>query len=220
MISRRAWTSFALLAFPAPAQLQKAKVIILIGPPGSGKSVQADFLKKRYKIPPISMSQLLRKAIASKSSIGVSLAASLHSGELFGDSSSNELVKARLMLPDTAKGFILDGYPSTEGQARALDDFLIENKFTKPSIVFLDVPEEVLRQRMAKRSRADDTPDNIERKLVDFRDAGKLLQKWYGNDRMIKVDGTGTPPEVAARVAQAIETLQERNAEFATRPEN
>ena len=201
-----------LLAFglPASAQLQPARTIILIGPPGSGKTVQAEALRKAYKIPAVSMAQLLHEEINRKSPMGKALAASLESGELLADGPANDLMKARLLRPDAGRGFILDGYPATEGQARAMDQWLAEHQLPQPTVVILSVPEEVSRDRMIGRRRAGDERENIERRVRDYREVGRLVERWYGSERTVRVDGTGSPEDVALRIATGIDAVQSR----------
>jgi adenylate kinase len=196
---------------PAAAQLQPPRVIILIGQPGSGKTVQANYLRKQHKIPAISMAQVLRQEMNRKSRLGKALAASLESGELVADGPANEIMQARLLRPDAARGFILDGYPATEGQAKALDEFLSGHQLPKPTIVVLDVPEDVSRDRMRRRRRADDKPGNIERRLRDYREVGRVVEHWYGSERVVRIEGTGTPAEVALRISTGIEEVQARD---------
>ncbi len=195
------------IAQSAVAQLQPARTIILIGPPGSGKTIQAEYLRKRYKIPAVSMSQLLQHEVHSNSAMGVALAPSLSSGELLGDGPANDLMMARLLRPDAGRGFILDGYPATEGQARMLDQWLADHHLPKPIIVVLQVPDEVSRNRMIRRRRPDDQPDNIERRLRDYREIGRLVEQRYGTGRIVRVDGTGAPSQVALLIAKAIDDL-------------
>ena len=196
-------------ALPSIAQLQPPRTILLIGPPGSGKTVQADYLRKRYKIPAISMAQLLQQEIDRHSSAGQLLAASLSSGQLVSDESANELMKARMLRPDAGRGFILDGYPVTEGQAKALDEFLAQHKLPRPVVIILDIPEDVSRSRLLKRRRADDTTANIEHRLRDYKEAGRVVEEWYGPKRTSRVDGSGAVAEVAKRVAEAVENPRE-----------
>ena len=190
------------------AQLQPARTIILIGPPGSGKTLQAEALRKEYKIPAVSMAQLLQQEVNRKSTIGKALAAPLASGELLSDGPANEVMKARLLRSDAGRGFILDGYPATEGQAKALDEWLSEHKLPKPTIVVLNVPEEVSRDRMVRRKRPDDQSENIQRRLRDYREVGRMVEQWYGSQRIVHVDGTGTPSDVTQRIAKGIEAVQ------------
>ena len=165
-------------------------------------------LQKQYKIPAVSMAQLLHREINRKSPTGEALAASFESGELLGDDAANALMKTRLLRPDAGRGFILDGYPATENQAKALDQWLSEHNLPKPTIVVLNVPEEVSRNRLIRRRRTGDEPDNIERRLRDYRDIGRLVEQWYGPERIVRVDGTGTPADVALRIATGIDAVQ------------
>jgi len=199
-----------LAGLPCTAQLQPARTIILIGPPGSGKTVQADYLRKRYKIPAISMAQLLEHEVNRKSAIGRSLAGSVASGELLSDDSANEIMHARLLQADAGKGFILDGYPVSPGQAKVLDAWLVENGLPKPAVIIIDVPDDVSRTRLLKRHRADDTPANIDRRLQEYKDIGRVVEGWYGSQRTARVDGTAMVPEVAKRVATAVESIHEQ----------
>lgn len=202
--------TLAFATIGAVAQLQPARIIILIGPPGSGKTTQAQYLRKRYRIPAISMSQLLDQEISRKSAVGQAIAASLASGELLADGPGNDLMMARLLHSDAGRGFILDGYPATDGQARALDRWLSDHNMPQPTIIVLNVPEDVSRSRMTRRRRADDQPANIERRLSQYRDIGRLVEQRYGRDRIVQVDGTGTPSEVALRIASGIDAAQSR----------
>ncbi|HYP13444.1 MAG TPA: nucleoside monophosphate kinase [Bryobacteraceae bacterium] len=193
---------------PAAAQLRPARIMILIGPPGSGKSVQAKQLSKRYKIPTVSMAALLRQEIGKKTPVARALASSLASGELVNDDAANELVKARLLRSDTGQGFILDGYPTTAGQAKALDQFLSEHAFPKPMVVVIDAPDAVVRSRMSSRGRADDAPENIERRIREYRDVGAFTEKWYGPENTVRVDGTGTIQSVALAIERQMDAAR------------
>ena len=192
---------------PGSAQLQKARTIILVGPPGSGKTVQAEALRKKYKIPAISMAQLLREEISRHPQVSAGLAASVESGELLADGPANDLVQTRLLRQDVGKGFILDGYPASEGQAKVLDQWILDNKLPRPVVVILDVPEAVSRDRLTRRRRPGDESDNIERRLNDYREIGRLVEKWYGNERIVRVDGTGAPGDVTLRIANGLDAL-------------
>jgi len=116
---------------------------------------------------------------------------------------------ARLLQADAGRGFILDGYPVSPGQAKALDAWLVDNGLPKPAVIILDVPEDVSRQRLLKRRRADDTAANIDRRLEEYKEIGRVLEGWYGSQRTARVDGTAVVPEVAKRVAVAVESIHE-----------
>lgn len=161
-------------------------------------------------MPAISMSGLLAKEIGRKTPLAKALASSVASGELVNDEAANELVRARILEPDAGLGFILDGYPVTPGQAKALDQFLSEHRFPKPFIIVLEAPDDVLLARMTKRRRADDAAGNIERRIREYRDAGSFTEKWYGSNRIIRVDGTASVEAVARSITRQIGEARSR----------
>src|SRR3954449_10793746 len=97
------------------AQLTPPRVIILVGPPGSGKTTQASLLAKKYSIPAFSMADLLKKPMSAhkKDTLSKALAASIASGDVLPDDAASDLIRLHLLRVDLRKGFILDGFPST-----------------------------------------------------------------------------------------------------------
>lgn len=197
-----------LVAFVGSAQLRPARVILLLGPPGSGKTVQAKLLSKTYKIPAISMASLLQQEMGKKTPLGKALASALASGELVSNGAASEVMEARLLRPDAGGGFVLDGYPSTEEQAKALDAFLADHQFGKPIVVVLESPDNVLRERLKSRRRIDDAPGNIERRVREYRDLETLIERRYGSDFTARVDATGNVQRVASEIVEKIDGLR------------
>jgi len=99
--------------------------LILFGSPGSGKGTQAKLLKESLGIAHISTGDMLRERVASGDEIGRSVASLMQAGELVPDETVNRLVEERIEQPDTANGFILDGYPRTVQQAKLLAELLV-----------------------------------------------------------------------------------------------
>ncbi|HYI93116.1 MAG TPA: nucleoside monophosphate kinase [Bryobacteraceae bacterium] len=207
-----------MAAATGAAQLHQSRVLILIGPPGSGKSVQAKVLSKSYKVPAISMATVLKESIGKNTPVAQGLKGHMASGELVGDDAANEAMKTRLLRKDAGQGFILDGYPTNAKQANALDVFLAEQGFPKPIIVILEAPDSVLRERLKSRKRADDTPENIDRRLSEYRDLGTLAEKRYGTENTVRVDGTGSIQGVALAITQQIDNMRSKKG-FAVRPQ-
>lgn len=116
--------------------------ILLIGAPGAGKGTQAEKLSATFKIPRLTTGDLLRQAVQEQSSLGEKVQAILERGELVPDATILEVMAERMQKEDAAKGFILDGFPRTIGQALGLENWLKKNKSLLDSVIAIDITEE------------------------------------------------------------------------------
>ena len=128
--------------------------LVMIGPPGAGKGTQAARLRRQYGIPKISTGDMLREAVAAGSPLGCAVKDVIGAGRLVGDETMIAVVRERLAKPDAAAGFILDGFPRTVVQARALDELL--DGRGPLVIVVVDVPEQELVRRLTWRRVCQD----------------------------------------------------------------
>lgn len=126
-------------------------VIIMLGAPATGKGTVASVLSQELKIPQISTGDLFRKNIAKKTQLGLLAESYIAQGNLVPDDITIEMVKTRLQEDDTNKGVILDGFPRTIPQAKALDDILAKKNMKIDMVLNLSTPEEEIIERVVTR---------------------------------------------------------------------
>jgi adenylate kinase len=125
--------------------------LIFLGPPGAGKGTQAQRLARRFGIPQLSTGDILRRAVAEGTSTGKKAKALMEAGKLVPDEVVNEIVDDALARPEAKRGFLLDGFPRTVAQATALDEMLARRGRKIDYVLNLDVPTEVLVERLSGR---------------------------------------------------------------------
>jgi len=177
--------------------------LVLLGPPGAGKGTQAVKLADKLGIPQISTGELFRQNITQGTPLGLAAKRYLDAGDLVPSELTNALVEDRISQPDAADGFILDGYPRSVDQAKALQRML-EDRHTKiDSVLEFQVSEDELFNRLKDRGRADDTEEVIRNRMQVYRDETAPLLDYY-RDVLKPVDAVGSPDEVFARAVAAV----------------
>ncbi len=126
-------------------------ILLLFGPPGSGKGTQSRLITNWLGIPAISTGDMLRAEIQGATPLGQAAQSIMASGGLVGDDLVNQMLSNRVSQPDCRCGFLLDGYPRTLDQAGFLDRLIAERHLQKPVILHLDVPLDALVGRLTSR---------------------------------------------------------------------
>lgn len=176
--------------------------LVVFGRQGAGKGTQCAVLSEHYGAPHISTGDMLRAAVAEGSEVGRRAQSYMDAGKLLPDEVMLDVVRDRLAHDDVVEhGFLLDGFPRTVGQAEALLDMT-----TVDAAVDIDVPVEVVRERMLGRGRDDDTPEVIDQRLAAYEaETVPAIERFAAHGLLERVDGLGTPDEVTARLVAAID---------------
>ncbi|MFA1705452.1 adenylate kinase [Mycobacterium intracellulare] len=177
--------------------------VVLLGPPGAGKGTQAQKLSEKLGIPQISTGELFRSNIENGTKLGLEAKRYLDAGDLVPSELTNQLVDDRLSDPDAANGFILDGFPRSLQQAKALHEMLERRGTDIDAVLEFRVSQDELLARLKSRGRADDTDDVILNRMKVYRDETAPLLDYY-SDELKTVDAIGTMDEVFARALQAL----------------
>lgn len=189
--------------------------LILLGPPGAGKGTQAETLTKTYGIPQLSTGDMLRAAVKAGTEVGKRADKVMKAGGLVSDDIVIKIIEERIAAPDCAKGFILDGFPRTLGQASALEKMLAAKKMTLDAVIEFKVDPEILGARVEKRAaetkaaggkpRADDTAEAVKtRVLAYYRETSPLIGYYYAKGLLKSVDGMAPIADVGKAIAAAL----------------
>jgi adenylate kinase len=182
--------------------------VVILGGPGAGKSTQADRLSQHLQVPCLSTGDLLRSSLQS---VGESRAAGItwadrakvyvERGELVPDELMIAFIRDRLSQPPYASGWVLEGYPRTAFQAEELDFLLDSLNHHLDWAIWLDVPETTLRSRCQGRSRPDDEPTILERRLHNLEEYTSPLLDYYGHQkRLLRINGEGDPNAITQMI--------------------
>jgi len=183
----------------------RALHLVILGRQGSGKGTQCVRLVDHYGTLHVSTGDMLRAAVADGTELGKKAEAIMNAGGLVPDEIMNGVVAERLAKPDIKKhGVLLDGFPRTVVQAEALER--IVGKGGIDAAINLEVPVDVVTERMLARARTDDSPEAIARRLALYEEQTSPLIDWFDKRGvLVNVDGLGTEDEVFARLHAAID---------------
>ena len=187
--------------------------IVLFGPPGAGKGTQATFLKEKYDLVHISTGDVFRYNIKNETALGMLAKSYMDKGELVPDQVTIDMLNKEVEKNADANGFIFDGFPRTNAQAKALDELMDSKDSQINAMVALEVDDEVLVKRLLKRGetsgRADDADESIIRnRIKEYYDKTAILKDYYSaQDKYCGVDGVGSIEDITERLSAVIDKL-------------
>lgn len=207
--------------------------LVIFGPPGAGKGTQAGLLEERRGLVQISTGDILREAMKNETPVGKKAKEYVENGELVPD----EVVRAlaeKAIADENYDDFVLDGYPRTQQQAEWLTTFLHENEVSLDAVLSLDVPDDVIVERLSRRrvhretgdtyhldhspppddvdsdlivQRDDDQPETIRNRLSVYREETEPLEAYYEErGTLVRVSGEGSIDEVYGRIEEVLDT--------------
>jgi adenylate kinase len=183
---------------------------IIFGPPGSGKGTQAAKIEKEFHLAHLSTGEILRAEVARGTETGKEVGRIMAAGDLIPDDIIVSIVRQRLPESEAGPGVLLDGFPRTLQQAQALDEMLAEEGHRVDFVIALDVPEDVLVERILHRAaiqgRADDTREAIAERMLEYHKLTEAVLDHYRQKgvRVEVVDGQGDMDAVFERIRRAI----------------
>jgi adenylate kinase len=186
-------------------------IIVLFGPPAAGKGTQAKRIHEKYGIAHLSTGDMLRGAIAAGTEVGMKAKAIMDKGLLVPDEIVLGIISDRIAAPDCEKGFVLDGFPRTVNQAKALDDMLTGKKRAVDVVIVMEVDEAALIKRVENRAaeakakgepvRSDDDPETFKKRLAVYRaETAPILPYYAKQGKIARVDGMKSIAEVSAQI--------------------
>jgi adenylate kinase len=189
--------------------------VLLLGPQGSGKGTQAKRISEEYGVPHIATGDMLRATIEADTPLGRTLKPILDSGQLVSDDLMIQLIRNRLEEPDAAEGFVLDGFPRTWAQARALDAMLREIGRDLDVVFELQTSDGVSTERLLKRAREetrpDDTPEVIAERLATYhRETEPLVEHYRSSGNLVGIHAARSINEVFSEIQDALEQVAVR----------
>lgn len=187
--------------------------LIIFGPPGAGKGTQSERLIKKYNLVHLSTGDIFRANIGGGTDLGKLAKSYIDKGQLVPDEVTINMLESEVEKHNDSKGFIFDGFPRTEAQAKALDNFLASKNTSISALVALDVPEEELKERLRKRAidsgRTDDAnPEIIQNRISVYKNETAPVKEYYKKqDKLHTINGLGSIDEITDRLFSAIDSI-------------
>lgn len=186
--------------------------IVIFGPPGSGKGTQSENIIKTFNLKHISTGDLFRWHTKNDTELGLRVKEIMDSGELVPDEITIAMLREEVEKNPNVNGFLFDGFPRTVAQAVSLDELMAQLETAIHGVIELEVSEEEVRTRIAKRkelqNRADDAEDKLNKRISEyFNKTAYVLPFYQDQKRLTTVNGIGPIEGIAKNITAAIESL-------------
>ncbi len=187
--------------------------IVIFGPPGAGKGTQSEKIIEQYHVVHISTGDLFRWHTKNETPLGLKVKEIMNSGELVSDDITIAMLREEVEKNPQAGGFLFDGFPRTVPQAQALDELMKTLNTEIHAVVELDVTEEEVRSRIAKRKelegRVDDADDKLEKRIQEyFNKTVHVLPFYKEQNRLTTVNGIGAIDEIFNAMSEVLDAHQ------------
>ncbi len=185
--------------------------LILFGPPGAGKGTQSQFLREKYGLTYISTGEILREEIAAETELGLQVKEIISKGNLVSDEIVADIIEGKIAKNLQSSGFLFDGYPRTVKQAETLTNILKKFNMELSGVLSLEVPEELLIERMLERGktsgRADDNIDSIKHRFVEYDNKTKPVLDYYKDSgKLHAINGVGAIEDIFKTLCATIDS--------------
>jgi len=209
--------------------------LVIFGPPSAGKGTQAQKLSKQYGVPQVATGDLLRKAVADKTPLGLKVKSYLDQGKLGPDELIVQLIKERVAKPDCKKGFLLDGFPRTMGQAKELERMTDIDLVLSIVVDFESLVERAVGRRTCPKcsavyhikfnppmnegecekcgskliQRDDDREDTVRNRLKVYQEqTAPLIEYYRKKGKLVDIGGSGGIDAVYSQMVKAISNIK------------
>ena len=186
--------------------------IVLFGPPGAGKGTQSERLIEKYGLVHLSTGDVFRANIKGETDLGKLAKSYMDAGQLVPDEVTINMLRSEVVKHSAPKGFIFDGFPRTNAQAQALDEFLASLETEITLMLALEVEENELKTRLLKRAEVSGRPDDadpavIEKRIAVYNQETAPVKAFYqAQHKFVAIDGIGSIDEITQRLFSAIDT--------------